>query len=132
MTQDSNSSFIVRFVAADRGVKSEARVQGRIAFPSNRGSQPKAGEFWRVTIQGENPKKTVFFLTCIEQVEQPADYQSPKVENKPSRPATATRSVVAPASRSAASPARDVRRWARRWPACGRSVRRPRRSLRFR
>ncbi len=83
MTQDSNPSFIVRFVAADRGVKSEARVQGRIAFPSNRGPQPKAGEFWRVTIQGENPKKTVFFLTCVEQVEQPADYQSPKVENKP-------------------------------------------------
>lgn len=83
MTQDSNSSFIVRFVAADRGVKSEARVQGRIAFPSNRGPQPKAGEFWRVTIQGENPKKTVFFLTCVEQVEQPADYQSPQPANKP-------------------------------------------------
>ncbi len=83
MTQDSNPSFIVRFVAADRGVKSEARVQGRIAFPSNRGPQPKAGEFWSVTIQGENPKKTVYFLTCVAQVEQPADYQSPKVENKP-------------------------------------------------
>lgn len=83
MTQDSNSSFIVRFVAADRGVKSEARVQGRIAFPSNRGPQPKAGEFWRVTIQGENPKKTVFFLTCVEQVEQPADYQSPQPASKP-------------------------------------------------
>lgn len=83
MTQESNSSFIVRFVAADRGVKSEARVQGRIAFPSNRGPQPKAGEFWSVTIQGENPKKTVYFLTCIAQVEQPADYQSPHPANKP-------------------------------------------------
>ncbi len=83
MTQDSNSSFIVRFVAADRGVKSEARVQGRIAFPSNRGPQPKAGEFWSVTIQGENPKKTVYFLTCVAQVEQPADYVSPVTASKP-------------------------------------------------
>lgn len=85
MTQANNDSFVVRFVSADRGVKSEARLQGRIAFPSNRGPQPKAGEFWRVTIQGENPKKTVFFLTCVEKVDQPADYQSPKVENKPER-----------------------------------------------
>ncbi len=81
--QNSATPFVVRFVAAERGVKSEARVEGRIAFPSNRGPQPKAGEFWRVTIQGENPKKTVYFLTCVEQVEQPADYQSPKVESKP-------------------------------------------------
>lgn len=83
MTQANNDSFVVRFVSAERGVKSEARVQGRIAFSSNRGPQPQAGEFWRVTIQGENPKKTVFFLTCVEKVDQPADYKSPKVENKP-------------------------------------------------
>jgi len=81
MTQPNNS-FVVRFVAADRGVKSEARVQGRIAFPDKRSSQPNAGEFWRVFIRGENPTKTVFFLTCIEKVEQPADYQSP-VAGKP-------------------------------------------------
>lgn len=76
MTQQNNS-FVVRFVAADRGVKSEARVQGRIAFPDKRSPQPNAGEFWRVFIRGENPTKTVFFLTCIEKVDQPADYQSP-------------------------------------------------------
>lgn len=82
MTQPNNS-FVVRFVAADRGVKSEARVQGRIAFPDKRSSQPNAGEFWRVFIRGENPTKTVFFLTCIEKVEQPADYQSPVAASKP-------------------------------------------------
>lgn len=82
MTQPNNS-FVVRFVAADRGVKSEARVQGRIAFPDKRSSQPNAGEFWRVFIRGENPTKTVFFLTCIEKVEQPADYQSPVAAGKP-------------------------------------------------
>lgn len=85
MTQQNNS-FVVRFVAADRGVKSEARVQGRIAFPDKRSPQPNAGEFWRVFIRGENPTKTVFFLTCIEKVDQPADYQPPKVENKSKQP----------------------------------------------
>lgn len=81
MAQDN--SFVVRFVPADCGVKSEARVQGRIAFPDKRSPQPNAGDFWRVFIRGENPTKTVFFLTCIEQVEQPADYQSPQPAMKP-------------------------------------------------
>lgn len=80
MAQDN--SFVVRFVPADRGVKSEARVRGRIAFVDKRGPQPNVGEFWRVFIRGENPTKTVYFLTCIEKVDQPADYQPPKVENK--------------------------------------------------
>jgi hypothetical protein len=66
----SNLPFTVRFVSAERGVKAEAPVKGRIAFPSNRGPQPKAGECWRVKIAGENPRKTVFFLSCIERIEE--------------------------------------------------------------
>lgn len=70
MTQDkSNSVFAMRFVATERGIKAEQRVKGRIAFPSNRGTQPADGDTWRVQIAGENPKKTVFFLTLIEKVE---------------------------------------------------------------
>lgn len=61
--------FVVRFVAGRRGVRSALRVQGRIALPRKRGPQPRAGEIWRVKVAGENPGKTVFFLTCIERVE---------------------------------------------------------------
>lgn len=68
MAQDTNGSFVVRFVATDRGVKAETRVNGKIAFPSNRGKQPQAGETWRVSIAGTNPKETVYFLKCIETV----------------------------------------------------------------
>ncbi len=78
MTQtQSNPVFAMRFVATEKGVKAEQRVKGRIAFPSNRGPQPAAGETWKVKIAGENPKKTVYFLTCIEKVEQPQQ----KIEN---------------------------------------------------
>lgn len=70
MTQDkSNPVFSMRFVSTERGIKAEQRVKGRIAFPSNRGTQPADGETWRVQIAGENPKKTVFFLTLLEKVE---------------------------------------------------------------
>ncbi|MBC7997513.1 MAG: hypothetical protein IAF58_06205 [Leptolyngbya sp.] len=64
----SKDKFSARFVAArdDSAVKTEFRVSGRIAFPDRRGLQPKAGETWIVSIAAENPKKTVFFLTCHE------------------------------------------------------------------
>lgn len=64
----SKDKFSARFVAArdDSAVKTELRVSGRIAFPDRRGPQPKAGETWIVSIAAENPKKTVFFLTCHE------------------------------------------------------------------
>lgn len=68
VTQRPNQTFSVRFVATERGVKAEGRVKGRFSFPSNRGPQPRAGETWLVKIGGENPRKTVFFLACIEQV----------------------------------------------------------------
>ncbi|MCC7527640.1 MAG: hypothetical protein IT342_03895 [Candidatus Melainabacteria bacterium] len=61
--------FVVRFVAGSRGVKSAQRLLGRLAFPCSRGPQPRPGEIWRVKLAGENPGKTVFFLTCIERVE---------------------------------------------------------------
>jgi len=69
MTQENNPVFAMRFVATDRGVKAEDRVKGRIAFPSSRDTQPKPGETWRVQIAGENPRKTVYFLTLVERVE---------------------------------------------------------------
>ena len=68
MAQDTNATFYVRFVATDRGVKAETRVNGKIAFPSNRGKQPQQGETWRVSIAGMNPRETVYFLKCIETV----------------------------------------------------------------
>ena len=73
MTQDkSNPVFAMRFVATDRGIKAEQRVKGRIAFPSSRDTQPKDGETWRVQIAGENPRKTVYFLTLVERVDEKA------------------------------------------------------------
>lgn len=89
MTQDkSNPVFSMRFVATERGIKAEQRVKGRIAFPSNRGTQPGDGDTWRVQIAGENPKKTVFFLTLIEKVEvkeKPVE-TSPRNFTDPSNP----------------------------------------------
>lgn len=88
----SKDKFSARFVAArdDSAVKTEFRVSGRIAFPDRRGPQPKAGETWIVSIAAENPKKTVFFLTCHE--------LAPAVEFTPTAPSS--KNVAPPTSRS--------------------------------
>ncbi|MCC7531162.1 MAG: hypothetical protein IT342_21830 [Candidatus Melainabacteria bacterium] len=67
----SNAAFNMTFVSNTRGsgVIAKERVHGRIAFPSSGGPQPNAGETWRVTIACENPKRTVYFLSCIEKAE---------------------------------------------------------------
>lgn len=66
-----NRVLFVRFTTGPGDV-TVARVRGRIAFPSKRGPQPKAGEIWRCKVEGENPERTVFFLTCIERVDTQA------------------------------------------------------------
>ena len=70
---NSNSEFVVRFVASNNGgVKADGRVEKRIAFPDRKSVQPQINETWKVKIAGENPTKTVYFLTCIEKVDDSA------------------------------------------------------------
>lgn len=44
------------------------RIGGRRAFPSRGRPFPKLGETWLVSIAGENPAKSVYFVNCIELV----------------------------------------------------------------
>ncbi|MCC7527731.1 MAG: hypothetical protein IT342_04370 [Candidatus Melainabacteria bacterium] len=68
----SYGTFYLTFASNTRRSGVITSLRGRIAFPSSRGPQPKAGETWHVTIAGENPKRTVYFLSCIEKVENGA------------------------------------------------------------
>jgi len=73
-TQSSAKSsplFTVKFVAANRGVQTEQRVNGRRAFPDRSGAQPKIGESWTVQVVGENPQQSVHFVKCLELVSAP-------------------------------------------------------------
>lgn len=73
--------FTAKFVAANRGVQTEQRVNGRRAFPDRSGAQPKQGESWNVQVVGENPQRTVHFVKCIDLVT--AEPAVAVVEQKP-------------------------------------------------
>ncbi len=61
-------SFRATFIAANNGLQTEQRVHGRRGFPDRTGHQPQLGETWMVTVSGENPKRTVHFVKCLELV----------------------------------------------------------------
>lgn len=69
-TQKSGSeeTFVTTFVAAKKGMQTGIRIGGRRAFPSRGRPFPKLGETWLVSIAGENPAKSVYFVNCIELV----------------------------------------------------------------
>ena len=71
-----DEEFEARFVAAERGVKTDLRVNGKIAFPESRGLQPKPGEDWVVKIAGQNPAGSVYFLKCMKFVSDEASRQA--------------------------------------------------------
>lgn len=82
-------TFHATFVPADKGLQTEERVNGRRAFPARRGARPKLGETWLVTIDGENPNKTVHFVRCIElicgadAIAQEAPVNTPAITGSP-------------------------------------------------
>lgn len=93
------ATFNVFFVQGRNGLITRDRVLKRVAFPDRKNPvQPQVGEAWRVSIAGENPSKTVYFLTCLERLEEAA----PKalVEPKP---------VVKPVAKPTARPETKLR-----------------------
>jgi hypothetical protein len=66
--------MVVTFEAArDGGVR--AVVNGRTAFPDRRWGThaPQVGELWEVTVSGENPRGTVYFLMPVKRLASSED-----------------------------------------------------------
>lgn len=59
-------TFRATFVEANNGLQTEKRVHGRRGFPARTGHQPNLGETWLVSVSGENHKRTVHFVKCLE------------------------------------------------------------------
>jgi hypothetical protein len=104
-TDQSNTkapAFKATFIAATNGLQTEQRVHGRRAFPSRNGQQPQLGETWMVEVAGENPKRTVHFVKCLELVSAAKPVAEPKKEavvapkSEPVKPAIQVKIVRAP------------------------------------
>ena len=70
--------IIVVFQSA-RGGGVMTHLNGRVAFPSKRdprAGEPKDGETWVVSIEGENPRGTVWFLRLVESPTDRAERQA--------------------------------------------------------
>lgn len=62
--------MIVTFLPARNGGVM-AKINGRVAFPDRRWMPPpEEGDEWEVEVAGENPAKTVYFLTPVRKIDR--------------------------------------------------------------